>query len=1147
MLAAVAAATLGASGASAAVLPPTTEGEIKLTSAFAKPISAQEPQCNPEPGGQRIYGTEDPFRSNAVETGSELIINGFPASVNSGEYNQPQHPNYYAPNRRSRDTMVPVLDAAANNDLCFGFTLTPNLEPGFQALTNPDNTGQYNRYQADPRLPDVRQTHVIAGEDNDDLKSATIDMPAGFAGAPDATPKCSDADFGIGNYLPVQCPGGTQTGTLYARVSVLTPNGLRLHIGVGGLSNPLNLDPPDPFQEPGAVYNLTPGPGELARLGAFVQVVGGIAPAKFVVRLVLSPEGRVQAITETAPRHVYDGNDVQGYPTATPAPYEDRTNLPPGKGQLVPGATKGQIYLEAFSIRAWGAAGTGNHPTLTKPFVEWGTNCTDDLSAKVSVETYAGTKSSISSDPFKLTGCENLPFAPSLSIATTEKRAGVPTGATIKVGIGQTTTGPKSATLRDATVTLPAGLELGAQVASGAKGLGLCTAAQFDKATTGPAACPESSRAGDVNIVTPLLSKPLKGSVYLGPQAAVGELPALYLEATLDGSTAAGAARIKIIGSTAVDAEGRLTTKFKDAPELRFSELELTFPGGDNALFTTPRTCGTTTGQAAFTSWASPTAVNIESPLTIDEGCDAPGFAPTLSMTPSNAQVGAKSPTNVTISREDRSPWLTGVKVSLPTGFLSDLTAASECPASAAATGACDDSSRIATVTTVAGVGPKPLSLKGKMYLAEREPGSVAGAVIVVRAKIGELDLGDVVVPGKIDLRPNDAGLVLTTTAPTRFRGLALNLRSIIVDLDRENFPLNPTACGPLRATAELTGEGGATAAPTADVTYTGCGDLPFQPGITAALTGDTGPAKHPGMSVVITPRPGDSNLKSSTVTLPMGVSTDPKNLKSQCDPAVFAAGGCGADTQVGTVEAKVSITNETVTGTVHLVRSATSAVPGLGMNITGRYALRVLSSVTIVKDNRVKADFASIPDLPLRRLELTVAGGDRSPLQVSPKACTQDSAYDAVFVGQGGKTHNVAIPVKCKTPPVVAQSVSWSRKSGLKFTLTAPTGKTLKSAKLTLPKGFKLASKKSVRKKYAKAKVSGGKAKVKLTSTSLSIVGTGAGPTKVTFTVGTKGYVLPKSYKKKLKKGAKIKLKTRIVVNGETTATSKTVTVKTK
>lgn len=1130
----VAAASLGAAS--------TAQAEVKLTSAFAAPIAGDAPRCTPEPAGQRIYGTEIPFGTgpNAGVT-SERGPQGYPGSTS---------PVYRPANTISRDTLTKKLDAGSVNDLCFGFTMTPNVET--RVLRNASKpTGA--RVQNDPEVADDADTHVDDDQANDDLKSAVIDMPVGFVGDPDSVATCSDADFQATNYLPVTCPLDAGVGTVFARVTtkLISPNRssgappgatyspIYSHLTIGGKPNFL-VDPTNPnaidFRDGGRVFNLTHGPNELAKLGVVIQPAEGIGPVKVVIRLVLAPDGsgRVRALVDNAPAVAY----TNGY-------------IDEATGELLPDARPSQIYLESFAVRAFGSKAF--HPTLSKDFAEFGTDCSTPFAATASIETYKGVKSSMTTDEsLRLTGCESLPFLPSLSVETTEKRPAVPTGVKVKLGLGQTTSGPKSALLKDAIVKLPAGLDIGAQVAAGPNGLPLCSAAQFDKGSTVSNTCPAGSKVGSATIISPLQTRPFLGNVYLGPQPAEGELPALYIEVAPEGADPANpnAPRVKLTGEAKVDAEGNLTTTFRDNPQLRFSELRLEFPAGPNALFSTPRKCGTTGATSQFISRASATPVNVDSSITIDQGCDTPGFAPTFSMVPANAQVGASSPTKITIAREDRSPWLKDVKVSLPTGFLADLKVASECSKADAAVGNCPESARMGTVTTVAGVGESPLALKGAMYLVEHEAGSVAGAVIVVDAKVGEIALGKVVVPAKIDLRTNDAGLTMTTSAPLRFKGLALNLRSIVVDLDRESFPLNPTACGPLRATAELTGENGEAAAPTSDVTYTGCAGLPFQPGFSAKISGDLKDKGYPQIDVTMTPRAGDSNLRSAKVMLPAGLATDTANLKNVCPTDGFNAGNCDDATKVGAVKATVSITNDVVQGDVHLVRVEGSTLPGIGMKFTGRYAMRVLSRVSIAKDGRLVTEFASIPDLPLRRLDLTIAGGPKAPIKISAAACKADTAWEASLSGQGGQTSQVNQKEKCpgatSTPAEPKQTLTWSSKSGLKLTIAAPAGKKLKSAKLTLPSGFKITSKKASRKKYVKFSATGDKkAKSKITSKSLAVTGSKTAPTKVTFTLKAKGYSLPKKYKKKFK-GKKLKLKTRVALD-DGKVTSKTLTVKTK
>jgi len=1123
-------------------LPQTASADVKVTSVFAEPVDAtptadnatnQRYLCKPERRGKYEYDTYIPFD---IGVGDQLRT-GYPAGLD-----YPASAGYTAPNVPSADDLTPALQAGQSADLCFGFTMTPNMQPDM--VMGPANAA--GRRLNDPANPiaDDPDTHIyeksgsvktpVAG---DDLRDVTIDMPTGFAGDPDSHPQCTAAQFGLGDYasVPTDCDAAV-LGTVYANIWVGVMTGTNSTTPLGSqIRNGGQVSPQGGLTTPGLVYNLDHGPNELARLGVAIQPALGFAPAKFSINLALSPDGRIRTIVRDAPTVAY-GLGGGSNPS----------NIDPVTHQPKPDAVPSQFYLEALGVRVWGKA--ADHPNatytwggasgrvsgLTSDFAQWGTQCGTDFSAKATITTYKGVSSAASSNPFKLSGCDQLQFAPSIDVSTTENRPGVPTGATIRVSIPQGAPGDElhKGMLKDASVTLPKGLELGGQVASGDGGLKLCSAAQFAKDSTNPNTCPADSAAGDVTIKTPLLARDFVGKVYLGEQPAVGELPKLYIQAQPSGATADDAPRIKLVGDVKANDDGSITTSFKDAPQLRFSEIQLDFPKGDHALFVTPRACGKASSSSTLTAWSGQT-VNVNTEINISQ-CDAPAFAPTISMVADDPTVGASSPTTITISRPDRSPWLKDVKVSLPTGFLSDLNAASECSKAAAAAASCPDSSRIGSVTTVAGAGEKPLSLTGAMYLVERDQGSVAGAAIVVRAKLGELDLGDVVVPAKIDLRPTDAGLVLTTTAPTRFKNLALMIRTITVRLDRSGFPLNPTACGPLRATADLGADTGETASPTADVTFTGCAARPFQPQIKATLEGVLKPGVSPAMHVSISTRKGDSNLKSTTMLLPDGLSTITANINGhRCDLAAFNGGSCPATTRVGSVGATVAITSDKLSGDVFLVNTG-ERLPGIGMSFGGRYTQRVLSRVKVDgKTGRLLAIFDAIPDLPLTTLDLTIDGGSASPLQLSPDACKTASSWDVDFGGQGGQSSKVSIPFDCSAPTPTTLA-AWSRKSGVWVTVSAPSGRTIQSARFTLPKGFKIVKSKASVKRNVKITALGGKVTSRITSRTVTLKAVGTkGPAKIKLLIKPAGYKVPASMKKGLKKGAKLNVATSVVLFG--------------
>ncbi len=984
------------------------------------------------------------------------------------------------------DSVIPLAAAAGTStDQCIAFFFPePDVGSGLLAAS-----------------PDLSVTS------GDDAKDVILDLPRGFQASPGAIPTCSAEQFHInadGSVptppaaiasvdIPSTCPSGSVVGRgrVKAFVSAATP------------IDSLGIDD-DAVN--GNVYNLEPGPGEIARLGVEI-VIGSLAfPTRVVVKFQITggAEPKLRAVVKDLPRVVHLIR-----PGATE---DDKTTV-----------TR-PLLIAGVGILAWGKS--SDHPELAAPaFAQHGTECGVDLSATATVTSYNGTVSTKTSAPYQLTGCGSLPFAPTVALSDVARAPAVPTPVTVNVAVPQAPAEPLTSLVKDVAVTLPAGLEVGAQVASGTSGLPLCTAAAFGADASTAATCPAGSKVGDARIDSPLVARPFTGSVFLGPQPAVGELPKLYVEASLDGAAGPDAARVKLVGSATVDATGRVTATFNGNPQLRFNAIQLKFRGGPNALFITPRTCGTTTGSSTITPSNGAAPVTAPLPLTIDQDCAISAFAPTVAVAPSNPQAGATSPTTITIDRRDRTAWLTGVKVSLPPGLLAFLKNATECPAGDATTGACPASSKIGTVRVSAGAGASPLSITGALYLVQPPAGAVAGAVIVVRAKIGDLDLGDVVVPGRIELRPTDAGLDFITTAPTRVHNLALNMRTIEVGLDRESFATNPSSCGPLGFGSSITGDGGETATPGGTVSYTGCEKLPFQPSLRATLTGDVKPLGFPGMYVEVKTRPGDTNLRATTVVLPEGVSAALPNLRNRCALADLNAGACAPETKVGSARANVSITDDIITGDVFLLSVPGEQLPGLGLSFGGRYTQRVTSAVRINKgDGRLTVVFSSIPDLPLSQLIVDVGGGPKGPLQLSRGDCPNGTRWDAAFTGQGGQTATAQTGLRC----AAKSTMRISAKSGFSLRNFDFGGRFLKSAAVTVPTGYKLVPSAAKPKGRAWARTEGGTPKLAITSKALTVTTTSTKTTSLRIKVSPKA--VRRTSKKKLKKGATVNVLVRFV-----------------
>ncbi len=973
-------------------------------------------------------------------------------------------------NRPSVDDIVPDRRAGANTDYCVAFRMGTNLHPGlttsrFGTPDRPLSAGAPEHQSAFDVAPTVDANGIVPGS-GDDMAGTVIDLPEGYVGAPAAVPTCSAAQFAVGNPSAVTCPENTRVGDAMVRIQLVFFD--------SGEDNP---SPGQLVLGDNAIYNLEPGPDEVGRLGVTVQPIETVGAAKFIVRLVLAPGGRrIRTITEQLPRTVA-------------SEWNERTGAV---------SESWRIRVESVGLKIWGS--NAAHPSMPGDFSQNTTACDVPQQADFNVTTYFGTASALQTAPHLLTGCDGLPFAPSVEVQTTEKTAATPTGLTVrlKLGQGRAGDGRLPAVLRDAAVTLPQGLELGAQAASDADGLTFCAPAQFDVATALAAStCPAATQAGTVKIASPLIDRAFTGKVYLGVPPAGQTLPDLYLEAALDGATAADAPRIKLVGRTTVDSEGRITAAFQNAPQLRFSELTLTFPGGEHALFSTPQRCGTTTGRSQVKATARTAPTPVDSALTISEGCSAP-ISGDVAVTPADTQAARKSATRVVITRPAAAPWFKRVAVHLPPGLLADLKTAPECAAPVASTGDCPADTRIGTLRVLAGAGAKPLPLEGKLYLTERATGDVAGAVLVTRAKIGDLDLGDVVVPGRIALRPTDAGLDFSADVPLRHKGLALQLQRIEVDLDRDSFALNPSACGPLVVSADLTGDRDEQATATSSVTYTGCGALPFRPSLRATLTGDNRPGGFPGMYVELNVPEGDSALRSADVTLPRGVAAAIDNVQNPCPREQFDASACPAATRVGTATATVSITGEPITGDIYLVRVPGKALPGLGLSFSGRYAQGVLSTVQVDKENRLVTSFAAIPDLPLRRLVIEVASGPKSPLQLPKGACANGSAWDGAFVAQGGQKASAKTGLQCAAPA----EVRLTDQRGLSVRLFDFGGRKLASIKATLPAGWQIDVRAAKRTVGHWVRMDGASASVAITKRSFTALAKKGAATSVRFKV---------------------------------------------
>ena len=159
-------------------------------------------------------------------------------------------------------------------------------------------------------------------------------------------------------------------------------------------------------------------------------------------------------------------------------------------------------------------------------------SCAGPLQTTLQGESWGAEAASLSVLFPRMTGCERVPFEPSINVAPDVLQAGEPAGylVNLRAPEHEEPAGLASAELKNAAVTLPEGTAISLSTADGLQG---CSEAQIGLGSPGPATCPNASKVGEVEIKTPLFSSPLEGDVFLASPNTnpFGALLAAYLVA----------------------------------------------------------------------------------------------------------------------------------------------------------------------------------------------------------------------------------------------------------------------------------------------------------------------------------------------------------------------------------------------------------------------------------------------------------------------------------------------------------------------------------------------------------------------------------------------------------------------------------------
>ena len=855
------------------------------------------------------------------------------------------------------------------------------------------------------------------------IKNVTVNLPEGLVGDPQDIPRCTPAQL-----TEFDCQPSAQVGVFTSHFSFPAAE---------------EGEEPFEFEEQTGVYNMTPTPGHPATFATSLAFATVIIEADVkrdgTYRLVAS----VREISTLEPV-VATSLTMWGVP-ADPSHDAQRFGPPPNYGT---------------PTRA-GAA--------PAPFMINSSDCTDGaLESELTAESWQGEFASASTTMQAPNGCSQLHAAPTLSVRPDTKQAGSPSGYEVDLGVPQELAPYALATpdLRDAVVTLPAGTVVSP---SAANGLQACSEAQIGLNNGNPVSCPDASKVGEVEIVTPLLGEPLKGSVYAARQDAnpFGSLLAIYIAAEGEG------VQVKLAGKVSPNAvTGQLTTSFMNNPKVPFSELKVKLFGESTAALSNPTACGQAKTTSQLTFYNSPIPAEPSSAFEVS-GCAGPQFAPSFVAGTTNPQVGGFSSQSVTISRGDADQYLSGVQVTEPQGLLAMLASVPLCAEAQASNGTCSSASEIGQVTAGAGPGSTPFYLPeagqppNPVYLTTGYKGAPFGLSIVVPAIAGPFNLGVVVVRAAISVDPNTAQAVITSDPlPQILKGIPLQVRTVNVDIDRENFIFNPTGCGPQSVTGTLVSAQGLSAAVQSPFQAANCKTLPFKPVFKASTQGN-GTFKNHGASltVKVSTKQGptaaggrESDIAKVDVQLPVSLPSRTATLQKACTAQQFAADprGCPAAATVGTAIAHTPVLPVPLEGPAILVSHAGLAFPDLVLVLQGDGVTVDLTGHTQITKGITFSHFETVPDAPISSFELKLPEGQNSIL--------------AAFLPRGTLCEPTVAKTVTKTVKHVKRKVKEIVPAPLLMptTITAQNGavltQTTKIAVTGCPKAAKAASAKKAR-----------------------------------------------------------------------------------
>jgi hypothetical protein len=734
------------------------------------------------------------------------------------------------------------------------------------------------------------------------------------------------------------------------------------------------------------LYSVEPAPNEAVVFAATPFVT----PLMFVGHLRPGDQGLSLRLSEIehSPFQDFEGGDMTLW--GVPADHQEGTSIP-------------------------------RRPLLTMP-----TSCGGEpLTVTTAMSTWQHrdvASSDTGSTGRTLTGCDALPFDPSVGITLDDALADTPTGAAIDLTVPQNDDpdGRATSQVKDVDILLPAGMTISP---AGASGLKTCSDAQIGLRTDVEPSCPAASRVGTVELAVPSLGKPLRGSIYLGDERP-GDRFRLFAAAGSAGTL------VKFSASLRADpVSGRLTTALANLPRASFGRLSLRFDGGPRALLATPLACGRAASAATIVPYSAAKAVQWTGTVAIARRAGAPcgdplRFAPTFSGGSLENRAGRATAFTTTIRRGDGEALPQRLTVSFPPGVSAALGKVDPCPEAAIARLACPASSRLGATVAELGPGSNPAPMNGELFLTGPYRDASHGLAMAFDARVGPFDLGNLVVRGALRVDPFSGQVsAAMDTLPTILEGIPIRFQTIGLDLDRPGFLHNPTSCRRSAVTAALRSDSGVLAQLSSPFSVQGCIDLPFRPRFTMDLTGaaQLHAKGRPGLRIGALVPAGNASLRGADIAFPRILALKANGVQALCARRLAQRGDCPPSSRVGSGFARTPLLSKPMKGSIFLVQPRGAGSPDLWTSLDSE-GLRVsLRAETAVRRGRAETRLVDLPDFPLSSFAMVLNGGEHGLFELRRDPCRAGSKLLAPMriAGQNGAAASlraaVGLPRGCR------------------------------------------------------------------------------------------------------------------------------------